>query len=429
MAARRGSPGTRQHDHRPPTVTFPLKPRADRRLLGALLRCSALGLLLSSCTDFASMEFDATDAEALRYAQSGDLRAEVDSVVRPLVAQGDTPGVEVGILLPDGSMRFFGYGVADRDTGRAPDADTLFAIGSLSKGFVGTIADLLVQEGRLSWDDTLSEVMPADAKPSSDARRITLLQLATHTSGLTRQPYTSPILLPFIRYLFTGESFYARLDQDFMLDYLADFSAPRTVEYEYSNIGYGLLSYAIERKTGLTLDTLLRRDIVAPLGLTETGYVPEDLPGYAMRAHGYAGDQPKFIRRGAPVPDWTFTPLMRGSAGLYSSARDLLIFARAHFAAPDTPLGRAMTDTLRVRLLRLRESAAIAWTVDNVDGEEISYMLGVVAGYSSYLGLDVRHRIAIVVLRNSFSWDESIGGRLLVRLGRAQDRSAGRFGR
>lgn len=396
-------------------------PRADRRALGALLRCGALGLLLSSCTDMASVEFDATDANALRYAQSGDLRGEVDSVVQPLLAQGDTPGAEVGILLPDGSMRFFGYGVADRDTGRAPDADTLFAVGSLSKAFLGTIADLLVQEGRLSWDDTLGDVMPADATPSRDARAITLLQLATHTSGLPRQPYTLPMMLPFLRYLFTGESFYDPLDRDFVFDYLFDFSAPSTVGYEYSNIGYGLLGYAIEHKTGLTLDALLQRDIVAPLGLTETGYVPEDLPGYALRAHGYAGDQPKFIRRGAPVPDWTFTPLMRGSAALYSSARDLLIFARAHFAAPATPLGRAMIDTLRVRLLRPRESVAIDWTVDNVDGEEISYVLGVVAGYTSYLGLDTRHRIAVVALQNSFNWDESVGGRLLVRLARAQD--------
>ena len=59
--------------------------RADRRVLGALLRCVALGLLLSSCTDLASMEFDASDADALRYAQCRDLRAEVDAVVQPLM--------------------------------------------------------------------------------------------------------------------------------------------------------------------------------------------------------------------------------------------------------------------------------------------------------------------------------------------------------
>jgi CubicO group peptidase (beta-lactamase class C family) len=402
--------------------------RVYRRVFGALLCCGA-SVLLSACANFTSMEYDTTDTEALRYAQSGDLRAEVDSAAQPLVARGDTPGVEVGILLPDGTMRFFGYGVADRDTGRAPDADTLFAIGSVSKAILGTIADLLVQQGRLSWDDTLGEAIPADAKSSDDARNITLLQLATHTSGLRRQPYTGPMLLPFFRYLFTGESFYDPLDQEFMLDYLWDYSAPRTVEYKYSNIGYGLLGYAIEHKTGSTLNTLLQRNIAASLGLTRTGYVPEDLPGYATRAHGYAGDQPKFIQRGAPVPDWNFTPMMRGSAALYSSARDLLIFARAHFEAPDTPLGRAMTDTLRVRLARPRESVAIAWTVDNVDGEDIAYIEGVVAGYTSFLGIDTRHRIAVVVLRNTFSWDDSIGGRLLVRLGRAHDHSANTPGR
>lgn len=406
-------------------MSFPPQSRAKRRVFGALLGCGALGLLLAACSDFASLDYDATGGEAARYARSGDLRAEVDLVVTPLIAQGKSPGAAVGILLPDGTMRFFGYGVADRATGSAPGADTLFPVGSLSKGFLGTIADLLVQQGRLSWDDTLGEFMPADAKPSRDARNITLLQLATHTSGLPRQPYTGPMLLPFFNYLFTGESFYDRLDRDFVFDYLSDFSAPRDVEYEYSNIGYGLLGYAIETKTGQTLDALLQQDIVAPLGLTETGYVPEDLPGYAARAHGYAGDEPKFIRRGSPVPDWRFTRLMRGSAALYSSARDLLIFARAHFAGPGTPLGRAMEDTLRVRLARARESSAIAWTVDNVEGQDIAYMLGVVAGYSSYLGLDLRHRTAVVVLRNSFSWDESIGGRLLVRLGRTLDNKAG----
>jgi CubicO group peptidase (beta-lactamase class C family) len=405
--------------------------RADRRVVGTLLRCGALALVLSSCTqvELASMEYDATNARALRYAKSGDLRAEVDAVVEPLIAHGDTPGAEVGMLLPDGSMQFFGYGVADRETGRRPDADTLFAVGSVSKVFLGTIADLLVQEGRLSWNDTLGEVIPKDAKPSRDARAITLLQLATHTSGLPRQPYTGPMMFPFLHYLFTGDNFYDVLDRDFVFDYLSDFSAPRKVEYDYSNIGYGLLGYAIAQKTGMTLDALLQRDIIAPLGLTETGYVPENLPGYAVRAHGYAGDQPKFIPRGAPVPDWTFTPLMKGSAALHSSARDLLIFARAHFAAPTTPLARAMADTLRVRLPRPRESSAIAWTVDKVHGEEISYILGVVAGYSSYLGLDMRHRIAVVVLRNTFSWDESIGGRLLVRLAQAQDLSGTRFAR
>lgn len=62
-------------------------------------------------------------------------------------------------------------------------ADTLFALGSLSKGTTAEAIALLVNEGRLHWDDTL---LPPGTPLSDDAKRITLLQLVTHTSGLPR---------------------------------------------------------------------------------------------------------------------------------------------------------------------------------------------------------------------------------------------------
>ena len=378
-------------------------------------------LLLSTCTNLATMEFDANNAEALRYVRGGDLQREVDSLVKPLIDQRVTPGAVVGVLLPDGSTRFFGYGVRDREGGGTPNGDTLFAVGSLSKGFLGAITDELVQEGQLSWSDTLEKLLPPDTKLSADAKKITLLQLVTHTSGLPRQPYTREIMIPFLRYLFTGENFYAALDRAYVLQYLASFTAPSKVEYQYSNIGFGILSYALEQRTGLSVDTLLMQKIVNPLGLRNTGYVPEALPGYATRAHGYAGDQPKFIPRGAPVPDWQFTHLMRGSAALYSTARDLLTFAAAHLNGANTPFSAALTDTLQVRFSQPDETTAVAWTVADVDDQRIAYQLGIVAGYTGYLGLDLKHRTAVVILQNTFNWDESVGGRLLIRMGRAQD--------
>ncbi len=378
-------------------------------------------LLLSTCTNLATMEFDANNAEALRYVRGGDLEREVDSLVKPLIDQRVTPGAVVGVLLPDGSTRFFGYGVRDREGGGTPNGDTLFAVGSLSKGFLGAITDVLVQEGQLSWSDTLEKLLPPDTKLSADAKKITLLQLVTHTSGLPRQPYTREIMIPFLRYLFTGENFYAALDRAYVLQYLTSFTAPSKVEYQYSNIGFGILSYALEQRTGLSVDTLLMQKIVNPLGLRNTGYVPEALPGYATRAHGYAGDQPKFIPRGAPVPDWQFTHLMRGSAALYSTARDLLTFAAAHLNGANTPFSAALTDTLQVRFSQPDETTAVAWTVADVDDQRIAYQLGIVAGYTGYLGLDLKHRTAVVILQNTFNWDESVGGRLLIRMGRAQD--------
>lgn len=85
-------------------------------------------------------------------------------------------------------MRFFGYGVTIRNGVARPDGDTLFAVGSLSKGFLAAELALLVDEGVLTWDDTIAALAPGSAELSDDAKQVTLLQLATHTAGMPRQP-------------------------------------------------------------------------------------------------------------------------------------------------------------------------------------------------------------------------------------------------
>jgi CubicO group peptidase (beta-lactamase class C family) len=391
-----------------------------RRAFLTVLAC-AVALLLSACTDFSTTELDASDAEAMRYARTGDLKAEVDSLMQPLIDRGVTPGAIVGVRLPDGSTRYYGYGTAEPGRAAKPNRDTLFAVGSLSKGVLGAITAMLVQQGRISWADTLETLLPAGTKLSADARKITVLQLATHTSGLPRQPFTGRMLGPFLRYLFTGESFYDMLDRRYLFDYLANFVAPSHPEYQYSNIGYGILGYALTQRTGLSLDALLQQEIAGPLGLRNTAYAAERLPGYATRARGTAGDEPKFIVRGEPIPDWRFTDIMQGGTALYSTAEDMLIFA-ASYLKGNGERRAAMADSLRIRFARPKESSAIAWTIDDLAGDRIAHEIGIVAGYTSYLGLDVTHRTAVVVLQNTFNWDESVGSRLLIRLAHAQDR-------
>jgi CubicO group peptidase (beta-lactamase class C family) len=385
--------------------------------LGRLCRL-CLVIVLSGCGSLSYHELDDANALALRAGRALDLKAEVDSLARPLIAEGSTPGLVVGVLTPDGRMSFFGYGVANDSSRAAPDGDTIFPVGSVSKGFVGAIAASLVEQGVLSWNDTLGELLPAEVKLSPDARRITLLQLATHTSGLPRQPINFQTFRYFSEFLFTGNNFYRHFDASYVFRYLARFKAPKRLkpELQYSNLGYGLLGYVLERRTGLPLETLLESTLVKPLRLTHTGYSIADLQSNANRASGHAGDQPKFMSRGAPVPDWQFTGVMKGSAGVYSSARDLLTFAAAHLGVDGIRPQRALADTLQVRLHRRVESPAVAWIVDEVNKQPITYQFGLVAGYTSYLGLDVQRRTAVVVLQNSFTWNDRIGHKLLGRL-------------
>nr|WP_314725593.1 serine hydrolase domain-containing protein [Serratia proteamaculans] len=355
-------------------------------------------------------------------ACSADLQAEVDSLARPIIDGEQTPGLVVGVLTADGQAHTYGYGVTDTPQGYPVSGNTLFAVGSVSKGFIAEVTVVLVNKGVLHWDDTLATLLPPGTLLSKDAAKITLLQLVTHTSGLPRQMMTPEMLGAFVRYLFTGDNFYGSLDTPKVLDDLAQFEAPAVEAPRYSNLGYALLDYILQRRTGKTVDRLTTENILQPLGLIHTSYDAQQLPGYAQRAIGHAGDQPKFIRRGQPVPDWQFSSYMIGAAGLYTDADDLLRYAQAHFVPTGSAaLDQALKDSLTVHFARSKEAAAIAWVVDDVGSQQITYQVGFIGGYSSYIGLDLRHKTAVVVLQNSFNWSNNIGHRLLQRMGEAAD--------
>lgn len=399
-----------------------MRPAAVARGLGKLLGTGLALSFLAACGTLTRIPLDPADRQGLRFAHDGGWQAEVDALAQPLIERKRTPGLVVGVLSADGQKHFFGYGVTDRNSRRQPDGNTLFAVGSVSKGFMGNVAAMLVQDGLLSWDDDLEHLLPADTRLSDDAKKITLLQLATHTAGLPRQPMTPRTLSYFIEYLFTGNNFYRHFDRHYLLDYLADFDGPEQVEPHYSNIGYGLLGHVLELRSGKKIAELVQERILTPLHLNNTGYPPEQLSGYRERARGHAGDQPKFIRRGQPVPDWQFSEILQGSAALYSNAADLLDYAAVHLhGSAHAKLDAALLDSLRVRVERPQEAAAIAWVVDDIDGQKITYQIGLVAGYSSYLGLDSRHKTAVVVLQNSFNWTNAIGHRLLLRMAGSAD--------
>ncbi len=373
-----------------------------------------LGLSLTACANLSTTGVNDDNIATIKSMSPATLRQNVDALVSPMVDSDHTPAVMVGLLLPDHSMRFFGYGIADKNTDAPPTQNTLFAVGSLSKGFLAAITAQLVNQGVLSWDQTLETLLP-QATLSDDAKKITVLQLATHTSGLPRQPVTLQTLGSFLAYLFDGESFYGHFDNAYVMDYLASFQADNAGQPRYSNIGYGLLATIIAQRTGQSVDALLAKTITQPLGLTCTGYTPEILPCNATRAYGYAGDEPMFIPRGDPTPDWDFTGFMRGSAALHSTAHDLLVFADAHIG-DKKPLNKILSDNLKIRFPRPKEAMGIAWAVDDVAGQPIAYQIGVVAGYTSYLGIDSTHHTAVVVLQNSFNWDNTVGHKLLLGL-------------
>lgn len=351
--------------------------------------------------------------ETSQIGQNGR-RLSVDTFVNHYMQSKQVSGVVVAVIRHNGPAEFHCYGMTDAKNRYPITPDTLFALGSLSKGVTAEVITLLVNEGRLHWDDTLAMLLPPQTRLSADAKKITLLQLVTHTSGLPRQPMNLLSLEHLLAYLSDGENFYHELDSDGALGYLSTFNAPLVREPEYSNLGYAILGYILKYQTGESVEALASRMIFQPLALHSTSFVPSTLRGYSRRALGHAGDQPKFKTRGALTPDWQFSNNMVGAANLYSDARDLIAYARAHFSPTGNPaLDKAFTDVGHDYYPRQTEAANIAWVTDTIGGQKITYQVGYIGGYSSYIGFDKANQNAVVVLQNSFNWSNYIGHAIL----------------
>jgi len=370
--------------------------------------------LLAGCGNLSQTSAPVGDRVYLTHAT---FHENVDDIVQHYMQQKQVPGISIAVIHRGGPTRYYPFGVTDRAHRYPITPDTLFALGSLSKGVTAEVIIQLVEQGKLRWSDTLADLLPADVRLSADARRITLLQLVTHTSGLPRQDMDLPMLLQFVRYLDTGENFYGNLDSDKLLSYLADFSAPPERMPHYSNLGYALLGFIVRTRFHQDIQTLASTLIFTPLKMNQSSFEPETLAGFPLRALGHAGDQPKFIPRGALTPDWHFHGNMVAAASLYSNARDLSAYLRAHLnATGNTMQDRAFAAVNKPWYQQGAQAQNIAWVTDTIEGQQITYQVGYIGGYASFIGYDKRNGNAIVVLQNGFNWSNYLGIALLVDL-------------
>ncbi|WP_310608656.1 serine hydrolase domain-containing protein [Buttiauxella brennerae] len=372
-----------------------------------------LGFMLAGCGTLSNV---APEAEVPQKAQRacGDPANRDINQWLPAMVEEQSPGMVVGVIDARNQRHFWRFGVTDTEHRYPVNEHTLFAVGSLSKGMTAEAAAVLVAQGRLHWSDTLENLLPPSLPLSRDAKKITLLQLVTHTSGLPRQNMDLPMLTAFIRYLGNGENFYSHLDSDDVVADLADFTRPGNAEPRYSNLGYAVLDYVLRYQTGQRADQLVQSLIFDPLGMHNSSFTPQKLKSYPLRAIGHAGSQPKFIPRGQVVPDWQFSGNMVGAGGLYTNTADLLTFAAAHLASTgDATLDKAIHDTMQTYYPRDKEAANIAWVTDTYGEQSITYQVGYIGGYSSYIGIDRANHFAVVVLQNSFTWQNNLGHSVL----------------
>ncbi|MDP9795558.1 CubicO group peptidase (beta-lactamase class C family) [Catenuloplanes nepalensis] len=276
---------------------------------------------------------------------------------------------------------------------RAPDAGTVFEIGSVTKVFTGLVLARMVVAGTAGLDEPVRDLLPSGtAVPSRDGVEITLRDLATHSSGLPRLP--RGMLLDALLHPGRPDP-YRRCTAEFLLDGLARtrLGARPGRRVRYSNLGAGLLGLALAHRARTGYAALVEREVCRPLGLSDTSVTAEG----PRLAQGHNS-------RRRPVPGWHLADLA-GAGGLHSTATDLVRFLDAHL--DDTgPLAEAIRCARAVRVpMNPFSWMHLGWTGHRLHprrgGRLQVWHNGATGGFTSFVGFDPERHTGVVVLTNT----------------------------
>jgi serine-type D-Ala-D-Ala carboxypeptidase/endopeptidase len=276
------------------------------------------------------------------------------------------------------------------DDKRAVDGDTVFDIGSITKVFTALLLSEMAQRKEVALDDPVAKYLPANVHvPERNGRRITLADLATHTSGLPLRPGNLISKDP--------ENKYAGYTVDLLYKFLGSFELAHDPGsyYEYSNVGYGLLGLALAKRGGQSYAALVQSKITGPLGMPDTRIdLTEEMK--RRRPAGYNNEL-------VPVPSWDHGALEADGA-LRSTANDLLVFLKALLGSKKSellPAMKAMSVTRRPGGMQPAQQIALAWNVYADKGREVLWKNGSVGGFRSFIGYDPEARRGVVALINA----------------------------
>lgn len=350
-----------------------------------LIGCKKNDLIVPQSTDF-----------------SNPLSTEQDKMVHRLFNQYkdqiNTVGLTVGILKGD-STAFYGYGEMERNTGKVPDENTFFEIGSITKVFTAIAAVDFLKSKQLTIDEPIKKYLPNTIKTlEKDGQEITFKHLMSHTSGL---PYM-PDNMKKLQILFNVDKAWRQYDTTKLYECLNDVkleSKPFTI-WNYSNLAVGMLGTILARNMQKPYETIIKEKITQPLGLNDT---KKTLNADELKrmAKGYHGSK--------QIDYWDDLNALDGAGVLRSTTADLLKFAKMNINILNVPIGKAMADcqkeVYKGKMTKTDQeiSMNLGWLNLKLDGiaDTALFHNGGTGGFSTNIFIYKEKKMAFVVLFNS----------------------------
>ena len=300
-----------------------------------------------------------------------------DEVAQSFVSDKEFMG-SVLVARGDHILLSKGYGSADLEWNVPNAPSTKFRLGSVTKQFTAASVLLLAERGKLNVDAAVKKYLP-DAPAAWD--KITIFNLLTHTSGIASFTAFSeyPSLEPFAK---TPEQLVA-LFRDKPLEFQPG------EKWNYSNSGYVLLGYLIEKISGEPYEKFVQENIFTPLGMKDSGY-DSNAAVIVHRANGYSPTAQGPINAGFINMSIPFA-----AGGLYSTTEDLLRWERGLFG------GKLLSAaSLQKMTTPFKEDYAFGLFVRTSSGRKVIEHAGGIEGFNTHLAFYPKDQLTVIVLSN-----------------------------
>lgn len=332
----------------------------------------------------------------LSFKSSNQINDQVNRIVNAYLSNPENAGIAIGIISGN-SDYVFCFGDACKKENIKIDTNTIFEIGSITKIFTGLLLANEVENHKLSLEDNINLYLPQ----CNTSQKITLLSLATHSSGLPRlaDNFWETVKYPDNPYVSYGEK---DLNQ-YLLSLKLD--STRIPHYNYSNVGVGILGYILAAKNNASYEKLVSEIICKPLSMNST-IVQLNKNQKEHLAVGYNHSE--------PVLPWDFNDATAGQGALRSTITDMMKFLKCNLFF-DTPLKNSIQLSQEIQFTDYEKEVAVGlgWHVGHIKGQKYLFHSGATGGYRSYIGMLPDSKNGIVILSNSTNDVDGIGFSIL----------------
>jgi CubicO group peptidase (beta-lactamase class C family) len=290
-------------------------------------------------------------------------------------------------IISDGKASFYGIQRKNDTLIDIRNSDQAFEIGSITKVFTATILANFVVDGKIKSEDKINPNFPF---PFHKNLEITYKELANHTSGLPRLPSNI-----FWKAIFNPSDPYKKYDENKLDEYLKNdisLDYPKGSRSEYSNLGMGLVSYALRKFSGKTYEQLANDLIFKKYKMQHSSTEKTKVQNILIEGLNEDGE---------PTPNWTAGALI-GAGGIYSTVEDLSKFALAQFDSTNLELNLTRDSTFSETKTR---DVGLGWfIIKRKNGDRWYWHNGGTGGYTSSMVLDIKNKNGIILLSNLSSY-------------------------